>query len=476
MGAQAPPGLRFPATSADKRLWGPSVMRAEAIVGSRAGSDAVQAPQDMLRRIARGRSARVVVILHLSRLRAPAPRPHHHRIARAILNEAAQRHGGQLFTMANADIVLLCEPSFLGTSAGRHSPAEMLAALFRPDAGEGDALVDCVLLPEDSAVVDAYVAARLADPALRPAVRLGARTPLSIAESISPGVDVTDMISRRLVVRIDQGRGGLRPDGERVGIGIEALIRRHPSCAAAQDDPFLRQHLRGFLGSALMQSLRRDLTARDGLHRGPGEASGLPWQIDLGAAGVLSDGFEPFAEECLAQRPRSQIVLGLREFCADPEHFLAACARIRAARMGVLLHVGPVSSLPLIQPRALAAGAIAPDAIALDWDNRLATAAPSDRAVIEAALRLLPLDRVILSATDSEAAMLWGAVRNMPRFEGRHVDLLLATRKLEKRRQDDGRARLLAQAPAELNAAMPAAFAHAALRTGRAAEAVGAAA
>jgi hypothetical protein len=62
---------------------------------------------DALERALRAPRGKLAVALHLSRLRPP-PRPYHARIALALMQDTAQRTGGQVFTMRNTDLVLLC--------------------------------------------------------------------------------------------------------------------------------------------------------------------------------------------------------------------------------------------------------------------------------------------------------------------------------------------------------------------------------
>jgi len=52
-------------------------------------------------------AGRVALVLHLSRLAPPAPRPHHIRVARVLLQDSAQRFGGQVIGLRNQDLVLL---------------------------------------------------------------------------------------------------------------------------------------------------------------------------------------------------------------------------------------------------------------------------------------------------------------------------------------------------------------------------------
>src|ERR1019366_417693 len=63
---------------------------------------------DAAQRLARRPQGWTALALHLSRLRPPAPRPHHRRIAQAMLQDAARRHDGQVHALRNGDIVLLC--------------------------------------------------------------------------------------------------------------------------------------------------------------------------------------------------------------------------------------------------------------------------------------------------------------------------------------------------------------------------------
>jgi hypothetical protein len=105
--------------------------------------------------------ARVALRLQLSRLAPPLPRPHHRRIARAILDEAAQRYDGDLFDLACGDMVLLCRaPSHGGADPAAH-PASLphaLSRLFRADVPDGGALTQMWTLERDGAVLLAYAA------------------------------------------------------------------------------------------------------------------------------------------------------------------------------------------------------------------------------------------------------------------------------------------------------------------------------
>ena len=83
--------------------------------------------------------SRVVVVLQLSLLAPPAPRQYHRRIAHAILNEAAQQHGGSVFLLRNGDAALLCrQPGAVLPASWAVQPSllpQLFARLFQVDLG-----------------------------------------------------------------------------------------------------------------------------------------------------------------------------------------------------------------------------------------------------------------------------------------------------------------------------------------------------
>ena len=91
---------------------------------------------DALDREARAPLGRIAVVVRLSRLPPPGARPYHRRIARALLEDCAQRHGGQVFRLAGGDLVLLAPPVEVGMPAsGALALPALLVRLLQP---EGD--------------------------------------------------------------------------------------------------------------------------------------------------------------------------------------------------------------------------------------------------------------------------------------------------------------------------------------------------
>ncbi|MBV9748890.1 MAG: hypothetical protein JO157_08750, partial [Acetobacteraceae bacterium] len=103
---------------------------------------------DAARRAQRRGAKMEALTLRLSQLPPPGAKPQHRRIARSLLDEAALRHGGQVFALRNLDLVLL------GPEAS--ASGALLARLF----GDGDDVVQ--LLAPDGALL-AYAQERAAE-------------------------------------------------------------------------------------------------------------------------------------------------------------------------------------------------------------------------------------------------------------------------------------------------------------------------
>ena len=125
-------------------------MKAQALAETRQGPPARTAPlgERMLvdaaqRAVRRGHPLDTfALVLHLSRLQPPAPLPHHQRIARAILQHAAQQRDGQVFPMVNGDLALICRSGPTGGADDAATLTDQLSRLFRLEAGEQSELID----------------------------------------------------------------------------------------------------------------------------------------------------------------------------------------------------------------------------------------------------------------------------------------------------------------------------------------------
>ena len=123
-------------------------------------------PSEATRLIAATRRAlsvpklRVALLLRLSGLAAPLPRPHHRRIAATILEECARQHQGETFELPSGDMLLLCHlPSAAAGPLHPETLPEVLARLFSVDVPPAGALTTLWHLERDAAAFLAYTGA-----------------------------------------------------------------------------------------------------------------------------------------------------------------------------------------------------------------------------------------------------------------------------------------------------------------------------
>ena len=384
---------------------------------------------DMLRRVLRRPDGRLVMALHLSTL-SPLPRSYHLRVAQSIMQDAALRHDGQVFPLANGDIVLLCrvpregDPAWLG---------DTLVHLFAGDARDAAGLLSIWRLDHESAAAKAYVEERLAAaPLCRPLAADPAADPQTVAtaEAMARTARFADLMRRQTAIRLDPPRAGgpgrlpaLRPLYRELAVSLAALERRIPAARQARSDPFLFRHLVTRLDEMVLQALLADLPAEAGL-LAPDQAS-IPLHLNLSVAGILSDGFARFVEERPVALGVLAVEVSLLEACADPDRFAAARLRLQHANYRLVLDGIDHLTLMLASPAALQ-----PDLLKLEWCPRLLRMPQAERQRIAHALSGIDPDRLVLDHVDSEAALHWGLSHGIHNFQGRHADTLQARARL----------------------------------------------
>ena len=343
------------------------------------------------------------LVLHLSGLRPPALRPHHRRVARALLDDAARPQDGQVFPMRNGDLVLLCRSAGFdgGALAGR------IVRLLQTDSAALAQLVSFWVLPGSSAALHAYAAARLADAPMSPSSEtdaVAAPHGIDAMAAMAAGPRQAGLLRRHAGIVFPAAGGAFRLAHRGLSFARDALAAA-AGLALGGIDPFLLGHLAERLDRLLLGQLVHDP---------------LPMHVALSLATLVSADFPRLSSGlCLGAE------VSLADAAADPERFGAARAVLgEAGHMLVLGGIAP-DMLRLADPVALA-----PDWLKLDWADSLA--AP-DEAAARAAARLLARwdpARILLNRADSEAAMRWGVARGIRRFQGAHVNALLAASRL----------------------------------------------
>ncbi len=420
-------------------------IEAETAPGTRA--EGCGGPERLLleaaRRAGRSPQGRMALVLHLSRLAAPGPRPHHRRIARAILDDTALRHDGQVFALGNGDMVLLCAMAAQGQAPAARplyglalsDPAAVsatMAALLRVDLPNPADVATVWRLQESLAAFTAYAAERVAESGLalappeppaagpaEPTVVVGA------IAAIAEGPANNDFMQRQLGVLVPYHSAAaaglpLLPLYRELSFSIAALEARLAAPGQAAADPFLFRHLAGRLDPRML-ALLADAAGTGGaldIAAGPRAA---PPHINLTLPAILSDGFARLAARCRRCGVAAGIEVTLVEACGDAAAFARARGVLADAGLKLVLDGVSYLALLLAQP-----GTLRPDLLKLNWSPRLPDLPAEERLELAAALERIGPDRVVLHHAETEAALRWGMAQGLRRFQGRHVDAILA--------------------------------------------------
>ncbi len=374
--------------------------------------------RDAVQRALRGREfSWTVLCLHLSRLAPPAPRPHHQRIARAVLDDVSSRHRGQLFTLINGDLALLFPAPDGGVSL-----AATLGTLFSADAPDAGLILSRWSLPEHlkefSAFLDALPTIAAAPGKAEQDVGLAAVTTLFNSVDIRR---MRDLLERQTGVLVTIG-GSERvvPLYREVRFSMSALEAKAAASGHFTADPFLFRHLTAKLDGAMLSATVADLE-----HDRPmlaGVRGGKTFlHVNMSIEAVLSPLFTTLAEVATRADARVAVEIALLEAFADTENFMLARERAHAAGFSVILDDVTHHALLVTKPAELGC-----DWLKLDWSRQILQAGDT----LDTALKAIGPAKVILQKADTEDAVRWGIARGIRRFQGRHTDAILAAGRL----------------------------------------------
>jgi hypothetical protein len=389
---------------------------------------------DAAERATRFPRERLALVLHLSRLRPPGPRPHHRRVADALLRDAAERHEGQVFALGNDDRVLLCETRAVLAARGAAPAAvdpvalpALLRRLLRADAPDPAALVSLWPLATESGVLLAYARARLAEAAARtPGPGDTVATPASLdalgaaLRTVPLAALARQHFAARLQVPAD-GTAPLRPLWREITFSLAALEALAGTPGQARGDPFLLHHLAPAFDRRLLGELATALGTGTPLD----PLAGAAVHLKLSLASVLDAPFARLVAACRAGGAGLGVAVALAEAGSEPDAF--ARARRLAAASGWTLLLDDVSHLALLlaDPAALDAAFIR-----LAWGPTMPALPDEEARALAASVRAIGPERVVLTGADDADALRWGAARGIRRFQGRHVDAALAAMRM----------------------------------------------
>jgi hypothetical protein len=233
---------------------------------------------------------------------------------------------------------------------------------------------------------------------------------------------ITDLLHRQTAVLLAPGGGArLLPLYREVTFSVAVLEARVEAAGQAAADPFLFRHLAERLDGRMLQTLTDDLRG-GGRLIGWARGAGPVLHLDLTLKAILSPAFASFAAACQLAKARVAVEIALLEACADPEAFGVARERIRSAGFGFVLDGVSHHALLMTVPACLQ-----PDLVKLDWSRRMAEAGKA----LDAAIAEIGPSRLVLHRADTEEALRWGLGQGIRRFQGRHVDAMLAASRLE---------------------------------------------
>ncbi|MCW5730833.1 MAG: hypothetical protein KIT20_08755 [Alphaproteobacteria bacterium] len=388
---------------------------------------------DYAARLVHHKTGRTAVWLHLSRLSPVNRREHHLRIAAATCEPLARRHEGQMFVLANSDIVMVVRGA---SRAEVEKTVFRLRYLFAEDpvigSEEGDGVPrfsTCLdlegehlrfLRMAEAALVESEKRRKEAARAdLAPAAgtppRAPPRTPvdpsaLARFETQLNAVDIAPLARRQPVAAILPGEAP-RAIFEELYVAVSELGRRLMPETDLAADRWLFQRLTHTLDRRLL----RIVPKLEGLTQ---SATAL----NLNVATILSPQFLAF-DEALRQVTRKTMLIDLQpvDIFADIGAFIFARDFVRERGYRVCLDGLNHLTFPLLLREELDF-----DFHKIVWSSDMAQEAdPKHRQRFEQALAEAGAARVILCRCDGERAIAFGHGLGITMFQGHHVDRLL---------------------------------------------------
>jgi hypothetical protein len=394
-----------------------------------------------IRRAARQPHNRMALVLHLSRL--PTARAHHHRVARAMLQDAAQRLEGQMFALQGGDLALLCRSHDTAADLDRPtspSPYNLPEALGRLFHVAPATLVTTWDLASELHRLIGYAEERMAAAAAPPPEPVGADAPgLGAPAVIDAMVNllvqsrIADLMHRQTAIRLPSGGSALQPAFREVTFSIATLqtrialqnrAARQPT-ADATADPYLFRFLATRLDTYLLQGLIAEIGSRSPLDIIAPAAAGLPLHVNISLAAIRSDEFSRFVALCRYHKAKLGIEVSYLDACSDPQEFQRVRRLTSEAGLTLVLDSITPLALTLSRPWNLTSAAARPDLYKLDWTPAPSGETATERAALARALEQLGPDRIVLQRTENEAALTWGVSHGIRLFQGRQIEAML---------------------------------------------------
>jgi hypothetical protein len=380
-------------------------------------------------RALRNPHGKLLLVLHISRL--PAPKSHHVRVARVLLQDIAQRHGGQVFGMRNNDLVLLCNEAGSAQSSSPYAPEglpQTLDRLFGAELPVAGGLTSLWALEFEPNALQTALANR--DDTGRDMIQGGfARSqPVGLAalQEVVAKAPLAGLLMQQTGISLSSDRhlsvaARLNPVFQQVSFDLSRL-NVGPLLAEAVGDPFLSHHFAELLDARLLRLLEEDLIA-DGPLLHSATHYRLPVMCELGSRSIVSPAFANFARLAAASGVLLWILVAFPVAGADLNLFAHARSVLKLANARLLLNRFEAAALSLVRPSCLQA-----DMIVLEWQSSLPFAMPDRRRLNDWAGAHT---RIVLAGVESEAALAWGQTVGIGLFQGVFLDQIQAATRMQ---------------------------------------------
>ncbi len=370
-------------------------------------------------RVGRIRDGRSAIQLHLSRLRQQNRQEGHIRIALRMLEPMINAYRGQMFLLGNSDIVFMLKDA--NPSDVEHMIFK-LRALFSKDpltfADSGDGQDNFCTWFDLNHDYDEFVTlARALTQQARQRLRDKAQAPAPARVLDPKGLDkvlqtlgVADIpkLIRRQSAIVMSGQGKAQVLFQEFFVGMADLQSALAPDVNLLSNRWLFQHLSETLDQRVLAALKgMNLKVRPDA-----------FSLNLNISTVLGPAFDKFAR---GEPPDTSISVEMQilDVLADSRGYYAARHLLRERGCQVVidgLNELTLRFIDLIQFDA--------DLYKLSWSPDLREAEHGD--AVAAAIQPVGSEKLLLARCDSEAAITWSLANDIHRFQGRHVDAMLA--------------------------------------------------
>ncbi len=340
------------------------------------------------------------------------------RIALRMLDPMVNAYRGQMFLMGNSDIVFMVKDP---NPTDVENMIFKLRALFSKDpltfVDQGDGQDQFTTLYDLTYDYDKFLAeARTMATEARRRARETTTTvePQRLTAKILGGIlerlaiaDVSRLVRRQSAIVIT-GQGNAVVLFQEFFVSMSDLGQALAPDVNLMGNRWLFQHL----------SLTLDQRVLAALHAMRLKARPETFSLNLNIATALSPAFDAF-EEGEPPGTRLSVELQVLDVLADSRGYFTVRDRMRER-----LHQVVIDGLNELTMRFMDVTRFDADLYKITWSPEM-----RDRdqdSAIATALRKVDPEKILLSRCDSEAAITWGLERDIHRFQGRHVDAMLA--------------------------------------------------